>query len=144
MEQSITVDVTNGNPPTAQQPSPLMTSLLAVLEEHISNIVITQVTRILTNHTTMRMIDDGFKQHIREVAAEVVESAISDHNDEEYHLSESDIQDRIETEVSAGIENHDFDSQISDAVSSALDQFDFNDIIRSEIRDNITFSVSVD
>ena len=144
MEQSITVDVTNGNPPTAQQPSPLMTSLLAVLEEHISNIVITQVTRILTNHTTMRMIDDGFKQHIREVAAEVVETAISDHNDEEYHLSESDIQDRIETEVSAGIENHDFDSQISDAVSSALDQFDFNDIIRSEIRDNITFSVSVD
>lgn len=144
MEQSITVDVTNGNPPTAQQPSPLMTSLLAVLEEHISNIVITQVTRILTNHTTMRMIDDGFKQHIREVAAEVVESAISDHNDEEYHLSESDIQDRIETEVSAGIENHDFDSQISDAVNDAINDFDFTDVITASIRDNITFSVSVD
>ena len=140
MEQSITVDVTNGNPPTAQQPSPLMTSLLAVLEEHISNIVITQVTRILTNHTTMRMIDDGFKQHIREVASEVVETAISNHIDEEYHLSEDDVTDR----ATNAVEDHDFDSQISDAVSSALDQFDFNDIIRSEIRDNITFSVSVD
>ena len=140
MEQSITVDVTNGNPPTAQQPSPLMTSLLAVLEEHISNIVITQVTRILTNHTTMRMIDDGFKQHIREVAIEVVETAISNHVDEEYHLSEDDVTDR----ATSAVEDHDFDSQISDAVSSALDQFDFNDIIRSEIRDNITFSVSVD
>ena len=140
MEQSITVDVTNGNPPTAQQPSPLMTSLLAVLEEHISNIVITQVTRILTNHTTMRMIDDGFKQHIREVAVEVVETAISNHIDEEYHLSEDDVTDR----ATNAVEDHDFDSQISDAVSSALYQFDFNDIIRSEIRDNITFSVSVD
>ena len=88
----------------------------------------------------MRMIDDGFKQHIREVATEVVETAISNHIDEEYHLSEDDVTDR----ATSAVEDHDFDSQISDAVSSALDQFDFNDIIRSEIRDNITFSVSVD
>ena len=140
MEQSITVDVTNGNPPTAQQPSPLMTSLLAVLEEHISNIVITQVTRILTNHTTMRMIDDGFKQHIREVAAEVVETAISNHVDEMYHYDDDEITDK----ATEAVNDFDFDDKINDAVSSALDQFDFNDIIRSEIRDNITFSVSVD
>lgn len=140
MEQSITVDVANGNPPTAQQPSPLMTSLLAVLEEHISNIVITQVTRILTNHTTLRMIDDGFKQHIREVATEVVETAINNHVDEMYHYDDDEIADK----ATDAVNDFDFDDKINDAVSSALDQFDFNDIIRSEIRDNITFSVSVD
>lgn len=140
MEQSITVDVANGNPPTAQVPSPLLTSLLAVLEEHISNIVIAQVTRILVSHTTMKMIDEGFKQHIREVAIEVVETAISNHTDEEYHIGEDAINDI----ATSAVEDHDFDSQISDAVNDAINDFDFTDVITASIKDNITFSVSVD
>ena len=129
MEQSITVDTTNGNPQVAQPPSPLMTSLLAVLEEHISNIVITQVSRILVNHTTMKMIDEGFRQQVKEIVTEVVETAIENHNDEEYHISESHIDDKIESEVESRISDHDFD---------------FTDVITASIKDNITFSVSVD
>ena len=139
MEQSITVDVANGNPQTAQVPSPLMASLLAVLEEHISNIVITQVTRILTNHTTLRMIDEGFKQHIREIAQEIADDAVSTHNDDEYHLSEDAVTDL----ATSAVEDHDFDSQISDAVNDAINDFDFTDVITASIKDNITFSATI-
>jgi hypothetical protein len=139
MEQSITVDVTNGNPQVAQPPSPLMTSLLAVLESHISDLVIQQVSRILVNHTTMKMIDEGFKQHIREVALEVVETAISNHTDEEYHISEDAITDI----ATSAVEDHDFDSQISDAVNDAINDFDFTDVITASIKDNITFSATI-
>ena len=144
MEQSITVDTTNGNPQVAQPPSPLMTSLLAVLESHISDLVIQQVSRILVNHTTMRMIDEGFRQQVKEIVTEVVETAIENHNDEEYHISESHIDDKIESEVESRISDHDFDSQISDAVNDAINDFDFTDVITASIKDNITFSVSVD
>jgi hypothetical protein len=143
MEQSITVDTTNGNPQVAQPPSPLMTSLLAVLESHISDLVIQQVSRILVNHTTMKMIDEGFKQQVKEIAKEAIEDAISDHNDEEYHLSESHIDDKIESEVESRISDHDFDSQISDAVNDAINDFDFTDVITSSIKDNITFTATI-
>ena len=143
MEQSITVDTTNGNPPVAQPPSPLMTSLLAVLESHISDLVIQQVSRILINHTTMKMIDEGFREQVKEIATAVVEAAISDHNDEEYHLSESHIDDKIESEVESRIDDHDFSSEISDAVNDAINDFDFEDIVRTAIKDTITFTATI-
>jgi hypothetical protein len=140
MEQSITVQTTNSAEQVAQPPSPLMTSLLAVLESHISDLVIQQVSRILVNHTTMKMIDEGFRQQVKEIVSEVVEAAISDHNDSEYHISEDAITDI----ATSAIEDHDFDSQISDAVNDAINDFDFTDVITASIKDNITFSVSVD
>jgi hypothetical protein len=140
MEQSITVQTTNSAEQVAQPPSPLMTSLLAVLESHISDLVIQQVSRILVNHTTMKMIDEGFRQQVKEIVSEVVEAAISDHNDSEYHISEDAITDI----ATSAVEDHDFDSQISDAVNDAINDFDFTDVITASIKDNITFSVSVD
>lgn len=140
MEQSITVQTTNSAEQVPQPPSPLMTSLLAVLESHISDLVIQQVSRILVNHTTMKMIDEGFRQQVKEIVSEVVEAAISDHNDSEYHISEDAITDI----ATSAVEDHDFDSQISDAVNDAINDFDFTDVITASIKDNITFSVSVD
>ena len=140
MEQSITVDTTNGNPQVAQPPSPLMTSLLAVLESHISDLVIQQVSRILVNHTTMKMIDEGFKQQVREIAREVADDAISQHTDDMYHYDDDEISEKALDAVN----DFDFDDKINDAVSSAIDQYDFNDMIRTEIKDNITFTVTVD
>lgn len=137
MEQTtVQTETTQPTQPT----SALMTTLMALVENYIRDIVTAQVNEILMNHRTLRLIDEGFVSRIQEIATEVVENAISQHNDDEYHLSEDTVNDL----ATSAVEDHDFDSQISDAVSSALDQFDFNDIIRSEIRDNITFSVSVD
>ena len=140
MEQSITVDTTNATHAGSQPPSPLMTSLLAVLESHISDLVIQQVSRILVNHTTMRMIDEGFRQQVKEIVTEVVEVAIQNHSDEEYHLGEDAITDI----ATSAVEDHDFDSQISDAVNDAINDFDFTDVITASIKDNITFTINVD
>jgi ribosomal protein S3AE len=120
--------------------SALMTTLMALVENYIKDIVTEQVTAILTNHRTLRFMDDAFKDQIKEIATEVASEAISTHNDEEYHVSEDAINDMA---VSA-IEDHDFDSQISEAVNDAINEFDFEDIVRTAIKDNITFSVSVD
>jgi ribosomal protein S3AE len=145
MEQTThTTDTSAVQTPTVPQISmptaALMTTLMALVENYIKDIVSAQVTAILTNHRTLRFMDDGFKDQIREIATEVVDSAISTHNDEEYHIGEDAINDM----ATSAVEDHDFDSQISDAVNDAINEFDFEDIVRTAIKDNITFSVSVD
>jgi glucose-6-phosphate-specific signal transduction histidine kinase len=120
--------------------SALMTTLMALVENYIKDIVSAQVHEILMNHRTLRVIDDGFEKKIREIAKEVALEEISDHCDGEYHISESDIDDTVST----AINDYDFDDKVNDAVTSAIDQLDLTEMIRTEIKDNITFSVSVD
>jgi hypothetical protein len=141
MEQTVQTETTQ---PEVTQPSmptsALMTTLMALVENYIKDIVSAQVIEIMTNHQAMRVIDDGFENKIREIAQDVAESVVSDHTDGEYHVSEDDIRDIASTEVN----DFDFDDKVSDAVTSAIDQLDFEDIVRTAIKDNITFSVSVD
>ena len=139
MEQ--TVQTTQ--PETTQPSMPtsaLMTTLMALVENYIKDIVTEQVTAILTNHRTLRFMDDGFKDQIREIAQDVAESAVSTHVDDEYHISEDAITDI----ATSAVEDHDFDNQISEAVNDAINEYDFSDVIQSTIKDNITFSVTVD
>jgi hypothetical protein len=140
MEQT-TVQTTQ---PEATQPSmptsALMTTLMALVENYIKDIVSAQVNEILMSHRTLRVIDDGFEKKIREIAEEVASEAISTHNDDEYHVSEDAINDM----ATSAVEDHDFDSKINDAVHDAINDWDFTDVITASIKDNITFSVSVD
>jgi hypothetical protein len=124
---------------TAPTPA-LMTTLMALVENYIKDIVTVQVIEIMTNHQAMRVIDEGFENKIREIAKDVAEQAVSDHCDQEYHISEDEVTDA----ATSAVEDHDFDSQISDAVNDAINDFDFTDVITASIKDNITFSVSVD
>ena len=130
--------------PEATQPSmptsALMTTLIALVENYIKDIVSAQVIEIMTNHQAMRVIDDAFKDQIKEIATEVAMEAVNTHEEAEYHISEDAITDI----ATSAVEDHDFDSQISDAVNDAINEFDFEDIVRTAIKDNITFSVSVD
>jgi hypothetical protein len=140
MEQN-TVQTTQ---PEATQPSmptsALMTTLMALVENYIKDIVSAQVIEIMTNHQAMRVIDDGFENRVREIAEEVASEAISTHNDDEYHVSEDAINDM----ATSAVEDHDFDSKINDAVHDAINDWDFTDVITASIKDNITFSVTVD
>ena len=145
MEQTThTTDTSTVQTPTFPQismpTSALMTTLMALVENYIKDIVSAQVNEILMSHRTLRVIDEGFENKIREIAAEVAEAAISEHNDDEYHISEDAINDM----ATSAVEDHDFDSQISEAVNDALNEYDFSDVITATIKDNITFSVSVD
>jgi len=134
--QTTQPEVTQPSMPT----SALMTTLMALVENYIKDIVSAQVNEILMNHRTLRVIDEGFEKKIRDIAEEVASDAVSTHVDDEYHVSEDDIRDIASTEVN----DFDFDDKVSDAVTSAIDQLDFEDIVRTAIKDNITFSVSVD
>jgi hypothetical protein len=140
MEQTVQTptvpEVTQPSMPT----SALMTTLMALVENYIKDIVSAQVNEILTSHRTLRVIDDGFENKIREIAQDVAESVVSDHTDGEYHISEDAINDMA---VSA-VEDHDFDNQISEAVNDAINEFDFSDVVTAAIKDNVTFSVTVD
>lgn len=137
MEQTIQTPTV---PQVSQPTAALMTTLMALIDNYIRDIVHAQVNEILMNHRTLRLIDEGFVSRIQEIATEVVENAISQHNDDEYHLSEDTVNDL----ATSAVEDHDFDSQISDAVNDAINDFDFSDVIQSTIKDNITFSVTVD
>ena len=129
-------------PETTQPSMPtsaLMTTLMALVENYIKDIVSAQVNEILLNHRTLRVIDDGFKEQIKAIAIEVVDDAISTHNDDEYHISEDAI---IDTATSA-VEDHDFDDKINEAVNDAINEFDFEDIVRTAIKDSVTFTATI-
>jgi hypothetical protein len=140
MEQTNQTDTATQAVAPIRSTSALFGTLMALVENYINDIVQKQVAEIMVSHDTMRTIDDGFKQHIRDIAQDVAESVVSDHTDGEYHVSEDDIRDIANTEVN----DFDFDDKVSDAVTSAIDQLDFEDIVRTAIKDNITFTVSVD
>lgn len=141
MEQTTQSTVQTPSIPQVTQPTAaLMTTLMALIDNYIRDIVTSQVNEILTNHRTMRVIDSGFDQRIREVAQVLVDDAIQEHNNDEYHISEDAVNDI----ATSALEDHDFDNQISQAVNDAINDFDFSDVIQSTIKDNITFSVTVD
>ena len=139
MEQTVQTtqpEVTQPSMPT----SALMTTLMALVENYIRDIVSAQVNDILMNHRTLRLIDEGFISRIQEIAKDVAEDVVSTHVDDEYHISEDAITDI----ATSAVEDHDFDDKIHEAVDNAINEFDFEDIVRTAIKDNITFSVSVD
>lgn len=139
MEQTTSTVQTPTIPQVTQPTAALMTTLMALVENYIRDIVIEQVNRIMVNHATLRAIDEGFKQQVKEIVGEVVEMAIANHVDDEYHISEDAITDI----ATSAVEDHDFDSQISDAVNDAINDFDFSDVIQSTIKDSITFTATI-
>ena len=140
MEQTNQTDTATQAVAPIRSTSALFSTLMALVENYINDVVQKQVAEIMVSHSTLRTIDDGFERKIRDIAEDVVEDAISNHNDGEYHISESDIDDTVST----AINDFDFDDKVNDAVTSAIDQLDLTEMIRTEIKDNISFTVSVD
>ena len=140
MEQINQTDTATQAVAPIRSTSALFSTLMALVENYINDIVQKQVNDILLSHSTLRSIDDDFEKKMRDIAGDVIDDAISNHCDAEYHISESDIDDTVST----AINDYDFDDKVNDAVTSAIDQLDLTEMIRTEIKDNITFSVSVD
>jgi hypothetical protein len=136
MEQTVQTPTV---PQVTQPTAVLMTTLMALVDNYIRDLVTSQVNDILLSHTTMRVIDSGFDQKMKDIAEEVVSEAISTHNDDEYHISEDAITDI----ATSAVEDHDFDSKINDAVNDAINDWDFSDIITASIKDNITFTATI-
>ena len=139
MEQTVQTETTTQPTQPSMPTSALMTTLMALVENYIKDIVTMQVTEILTNHRTLRFMDDAFKDQIKEIATEVASEAISTHTDDEYHLSDDAMVDI----ATSAMEDHDFDDKISEAVNDAINDFDFTDVITASIKDNITFTATI-
>jgi len=141
MEQTTsTVHTTQPEVTQPTQPtSALFATLMALVENHIRDIVTTQVNEILMNHRTLRLIDEGFISRVQEIAKDVAEDVVSTHVDDEYHISEDAINDI----ATSAVEDHDFDSQISDAVNDAINDFDFSDVVTAAIKDNVTITATI-
>jgi len=140
MEQTNQTDTATQAVAPIRSTSALFTTLMALVENYINDIVQKQVSEIMLNHSTLRTIDDAFKDQIKEIATEVAMDAVNTHEEAEYHISEDAITDI----ATSAVEDHDFDSKINDAVHDAINDWDFTDVITASIKDNITFSVSVD
>lgn len=138
MEQTVHTTQPEVTQPT-QPTSALFATLMALVENHIRDIVTTQVNEILMNHRTMRLIDEGFISRVQEIAKDVAENVVSTHVDDEYHISEDAINDI----ATSAVEDHDFDSQISDAVNDAINDFDFSDVVTAAIKDNVTITATI-
>ena len=139
MEQT-TVQTTQPEVTQPSQPTmALMTTLTALVDNYIRDLVTAQVNDILLNHRTLRLIDEGFVSRIQEIAKDVAEDVVSTHVDDEYHISEDAINDMA---VSA-LEDHDFDDKINEAVNDAINEFDFEDIVRTAIKDSVTFTATI-
>jgi hypothetical protein len=136
MEQTVQTPTV---PQVTQPTAALMTTLMALIDNYIRDLVSAQVNEILMSHRTLRVIDDGFEKKIRDIAKEVALEEISDHCDGEYHISESDIEDTVSTAIS----DHDFDDKINEAVNDAINEFDFEDIVRTAIKDSVTFTATI-
>jgi len=139
MEQTNQTDTATQAVAPIRSTSALFTTLMALVENYINVIVQKQVSEIMLNHSTLRVIDSDFEKQVRDIAQDVAESVVSDHTDGEYHVSEDDIRDIANTEVN----DFDFDDKVSDAVTSAIDQLDFEDIVRTAIKDSVTFTATI-
>jgi len=140
MEQTNQTDTATQAVAPIRSTSALFSTLMALVENYINDVVQKQVAEIMVSHSTMRTIDDGFEKKMRDIAVDVVEDAISVHNDDEYHVSEDAINDM----TTSAIEDHDFDDKVNEAVRDAINDFDFSDVVTAAIKDNVTFTVSVD
>jgi hypothetical protein len=139
MEQTNQTDTATQAVAPIRSTSALFTTLMALVENYINDIVQKQVAEIMVSHSTMRSIDDDFEKKMRDIAGDVIDDAISNHCDAEYHISESDIDDTVST----AINDYDFDDKVNDAVTSAIDQLDFEDIVRTAIKDSVTFTATI-
>jgi len=140
MEQTNQTDTATQAVAPIRSTSALFTTLMALVDNYINDIVQNQVAEIMVSHSTLRVIDEGFEKKIRDIAEEVAMDAVNTHEEAEYHISEDAITDI----ATSAVEDHDFDSKINDAVHDAINDWDFTDVITASIKDNITFSVSVD
>ena len=78
-------------PPREVTPT-LIHTLLHAINTHIDQQVEEKVSAVLTAHSTVRYIDESFKDAINQIA----EEAIQEHNDTEEHINEDRVKEIID------------------------------------------------
>lgn len=127
--------------PTPAPKTTLIHTLLHAINEHLDKQVDAKVSAVLEAHSAVRYIDEAFKEAIKDIAYESVQT----HNDEDYHLNDDNVRDimaeNIEERVRREIRDIDISDQIHDAITDydfddKIDSFDFDDKIETYLSNN--------
>ena len=118
-------------------------ALTKVLSNYIDQQVDKKVGEVLAAHATMKEIDESFEKRVLESAREVMREEIDNHCADENHKDDDDIE--------SVVSDHDFSSEIYEAVNDAINDHDFEDAIKAALADydfsehfaNLSFTVTV-
>lgn len=95
----------------------LLYKLLAVIENHVNELVERKVAQIFQSHATMALIDEKTEERLREIA----DDAIGVHESDFEHHSTDDISDTVATHI----HNHDWSHNIKRSVEEILSDGDY-------------------
>lgn len=95
----------------------LLYKLLAVIENHVNELVERRVQQIFQSHATMALIDEKTEERLREIA----DDAIGVHESDFEHHSTDDIVDTVNTHI----HHHDWSHNIKRSVEEILSDGDY-------------------
>jgi len=114
-------DTTNPTPATPNEllseNHDLLYKLLAVIENHVNELVEKKVNDIMQSHATMALIDEKTEERLREIAKDLMDEHETDYE----HHSTDDIVDTVATHIS----HHDFSDQIRRTVDECMSDGDY-------------------
>lgn len=115
----------------------LLQTLLAVFNQHIKDIVNKELTAALQNASTLALMDEKLEEKMRVIAQDAASNAVKDHEFEECHHDEDDVDGFIATYLRRHdyVDGGNIDDKISDAVDEKLGETDFDDYITESTLD---------
>lgn len=112
------------NTPTPATPNELLSEnhdllykLLAVIENHVNELVQKKVNEIFESHATLTLISDATEFRLKEIVTELIDEHESDND----HPSRDDISDDIATHIA----HTNFDELVRGAVETLLSDGDY-------------------
>jgi hypothetical protein len=103
----------------------LLETILSAINTHIDQQVEAKLNAVMQSHTTMKQIDESFRDAIGEIAMEKVQ----EHDEVVHHLTDDSVReildDSVQQEVRNQLRDHDFSNQLHDAITD----YDFDDKI---------------
>lgn len=95
----------------------LLYKLLAVIENHVNELVQKKVNDIFESHATLTLISDATEFRLKEIVTELVDEHIGDYD----HPTNDDVSDLIATHIN----HYNFDDQIRKSVEEIISDGDY-------------------
>jgi len=116
---------TNTTPATPATPafSTLLDTILNAINTHINLQVEAKLNNVMQAHTTMKQIDESFKEAIEKIAMEKVQ----EHDEAVHHLTDDSVREIMDDVIVEQVRREVRDADISDQIYDAITDYDFDD-----------------
>lgn len=124
MNQSTQTEITAVEQAETNEPQPtLIHTILHAINTHIDKQVDAKVSAVLQAHSTVKYIDESFREEIKEIAMEKV----TEHDEVVHHLTEDSVKEIMDDIITEQVRREVRDIDISDQVHDAITDYDFDD-----------------